>query len=265
MDTSKKRLFFGMEIEAPWPVHWPKGRMLKEANLHVTLAFLGSVFFEDVKSILPVFPAPSFSFGPCGSFDACLFLPLKESRAAAWHIDWPEPSILAFQKRLVHWLGENKFSVSSKSWLPHVTLCRRPFEANEWKDHFRPLPCCAGTIHLYEHVASLTYRSLWSWPLLPPFKEIEHAADLAFHVYGEDVHQLYLHAFWALCFKHPLLLGYFQKPKEIESVEQIVIHLNQAISHADQELGCPFKAVSFHGEVEPFAKKFMQWEMIVDV
>lgn len=265
MDLSEKRLFFGMEIYAPWPVNWPKGRMLKEANRHVTLAFLGPVFFEDVKSILSEFPAPPFQLGPCGLFDACLFLPSKESRAAAWHIDWLDEIVSGFQKTLIHWLRENKFSVSSKSWLPHVTLCRRPFEAKEWKHHFEPLPCYTGTIHLYEHVALLTYCSLWSWSLQAPFKEIEHVADIAFHVYGENFHQLYLHAFWALCFKHPLLLGYFQKPKEVESVEEIVIHLNQAVSRADGISGCPFKAVSFHGDIEPFGKNLLKWEMLVDV
>ncbi len=265
MDLSKKRLFFGMELHAPWPMNWPKGRMLKEANRHLTLAFLGSVVFEDVKSILSEFPSPSFRLGPCGFFDSCLFLPSKESRAAAWHIDWHEPALSVFQKQLVHWLREHKFSVSSKSWLPHVTVCRRPFEAEEWKHHFKPLACYAGTIHLYEHAASLTYRPLWSWPLQAPFQEIEHTADLAFHVYGEDLFQLYFHAFWALCFKHPLLLGYFQEPKKIESVEQIVMYLNQAVSQADRESGCPFKAVSFHGEIEPFADNLLKWEMLVDV
>ena len=109
------------------------------------------------------------------------------------------------------------------------------------------------------------YLSIWSWPLLPPFEEIEHLADIAFHVYGQKIDQLYMHAFVALSFKCPPLLDYFQEKRELQSMEEIVIYLNEAVSKADQEIGCPFKAVSFHGTIERMQNHLLRWEMIVDV
>jgi 2'-5' RNA ligase len=180
----KQRLFLGMEIYAPWAVTWPGGRLLEESSRHVTLVFLGSVLLEEVNFILRAFPTPLFSLGPVGLFDQCLFLPKQKPRAAAWHIVWQELSILSFQEELARWLRENGFAISRKPWFPHATLCRQPFEEAKWKESFQKLPCYAGTIHLYEHAGSLKYKSHWSWPLFSPFQEIEHAADIAFHVYG---------------------------------------------------------------------------------
>ena len=40
----QKRLFFGFEVKAPWPQGLPKGRILKEDQRHITIAFLGYFF-----------------------------------------------------------------------------------------------------------------------------------------------------------------------------------------------------------------------------
>ena len=39
VENESKRLFFGFEVDAPWP-SLPEGRMIKEKDRHVTVAFL---------------------------------------------------------------------------------------------------------------------------------------------------------------------------------------------------------------------------------
>ena len=87
---------------------------------------------------------------------------------------------------------------------------------------------------------------------------------MAFHVCGETFNQLFQNAQVALAFDVPLPLGFFSQEKEFASLEEIVIGLNEVVSYADKEIGCPFKAVSFHGEIKKIDDVF-HWEMIVDV
>jgi hypothetical protein len=119
-------------------------------------------------------------------------------------------------------------------------------------------------LHLYKSMGNLEYQSLWEMPLLPPFEELEHTADLAFHIRGSTVQQLHTHAQLALAFKFPPLVSCFTQ-KTQNSLKEIIISLNEMISQADMEFGCPFKAVSFHGEIKEDAQKLLHWNMIVDV
>ena len=54
----------------------------------------------------------------------------------------------------------------------------------EWLDHFTPLPFFVKAIHLYQSLGNLQYQSLWESPLLSPFEELEHTADIAFLIRG---------------------------------------------------------------------------------
>lgn len=136
---------------------------------------------------------------------------------------------------------------------------------NEWQEAFTPLPMAITGMHLFESIGNLKYEPCWSYPLKPPFKEIEHTADIAFMIYGEDLEQLFRHAFIALAFKFPPLMNFFYEKNEIKNVDDVVMALNRAVSKADEHFGCPFKAVSFHGEINKEQDQALNWEMIVDV
>lgn len=241
------RRFFGMEVAAPWPEEFPNGRLLLEADRHLTLAFLGDEEPPDLAS----FPKPAFEIGPAGIFDKPLFLPHREPRVAAWHIHWLEEGVATYQKQLAHWL-----QLKEEKFLSHVTIARKPFVIHEWKEPFQKLPMYVKDICFYESLGCSHYKALWKYPLLAPFDEIEHTADIAFRVRGD----LYLHAQLALAFKYPPLIGYFHFQEMID-LEEIVSSLNVMIARADSEIGCPFKAVSFHGALTANN----EWEMIVDV
>jgi hypothetical protein len=119
-------------------------------------------------------------------------------------------------------------------------------------------------LHLYESVGNLMYESLWSFPLIAPFEEMEHTADIAFLIRGENLRQLYKNARIALAFRFPKLLNYDTPMEYIADLDDIVIALNSIVTQADAEEGCPYKAVSFHGHLIQNAGYF-SWEMIVDV
>jgi hypothetical protein len=254
MEQNKKRLFFGAEIHAPWPTSWPQGRLIEERYRHSTLVFLGSTYEER----LPNIPLPQFQIGPCGWFDSVIFLPEKEPHVVAWHARWQDTALATYQETLIDWLHHSK-----EPWLSHVTVSRAPFAAEKWKESFSPLPCFAGSIHLYESLGNSVYHILWSHPITPPFEEIEHTADMAFRVVGQNLQNLYVNAFTAIAFKCPDLVTHWQ-PQEIQSLDEIVMALNRAVSATDQTVGCSFKAVSFHGEIRS-VKDILEWEMIIDV
>lgn len=251
------RLFLGAEVAAPWPSTFPQGRVIKESGRHLTLAFLGEVDYAKAEKLLPAFPEPPFKIGPVGKCDGVLFLPESHPRALAYHIDWFSDQITTYHKSLLLWLTD--FKIRDRELLSHVTVARSPFNPEEWKRSFTEIPVMMKAIHLYESQGNLNYHPLWSYPFTLPFVEIEHTADIAFLIRGQDLSALFLHAQIALAFKFPPLLNFFflEKP---ESLDQMITLLNRVISYADAEIGVPFKAVSFHGHF-----KNQQWEMIVDV
>lgn len=264
---SIKRLFFGFEVHAPWPIQLPLGRLLDPPHRHMTLAFLGEISIQKIEKALSTIPKPSFKVGLAGKFDQCLFLPHRHPRVVAWHMDWIERSspLITYQQEIAVWLKEHDFSFDQKyPFMPHVTLARFPFDRQEWSAAFHPLPFFTLDLHLFESVGHSKYTSLWNYSLIPPFEEIEHTADRAYIIYGETLLHIFQHAQLALTFEYPELLPFFFTHQTIESIEDIVIILNEFITKADQHMGCPFKAVSFHGKLV-HKNNLLSWEMIIDV
>lgn len=259
----KKRLFFAFKVVAPWPQEIPKGRVIAEEMRHLTLAFLGDVEEERVKGILQEFPLPPFKIGPVGCFDKCQFLPEAHPHVVAWHALGLE-NLDKYHYDVAAWLRRHQFSIEKRSFLPHVTIARSPFDKKEWKKAFKPLPLKIDGLHLYESMGHLIYVPLWSYPFFSPFTEIEHTADVAFLIRAETKEDIHRHAKMALAFKYPLLLDYIKEGPLEQDLNSIIMSLNEIITRADSEGGCPLKAVSFHGNLME-EKGIYSWEMIVDV
>jgi 2'-5' RNA ligase len=265
-----KRVFFGFEAIAPWPEKLPVGRLLDENHRHMTIAFLGNIPFSKLEPIIENLPKPPHRVGIAGVFDQCLFLPPRHPRVAAWHfncdaVEWNR--ITHFHQQFCQPLQELDLlrEKELRPLLPHVTLCRAPFDPKQWKKHFQPLPMILKDFHLFESVGDLKYPSIWRHAMKPPFEEIEHTADIAFKIHAETLSQLFRHALTALAFRFPPLILFPEIEWEPTSLDDIVIALNAIVSRADEELGCPFKAVSFHGEIRQEQDNTLTWEMIVDV
>ncbi|GAB4187729.1 MAG: hypothetical protein Tsb0015_06780 [Simkaniaceae bacterium] len=267
--SKKKRLFFGAEVQAPWPERMPEsGRFLDPDHRHMTLAFLGDASWEDLKEILSCCPINELKIGIAGKFSKVVFFPSeKYQRVAAWEVEILEKVqiFMEIQERLCSWLEENNFSVDKRKFHPHVTMARGKVDQEEWKSLFEPIPLVVTSIHLYESLGRSQYKSLWHYPLLWPFEEIEHTADLAFLVRGKSPEEVHLHAQLALTFSFPELLPFVELDSLSEDLDDIVIQLNDLVTRSDQEIGCPIKAVSFHGEVKKIQEEIYQWEMIIDV
>lgn len=265
VSEKEKRLFFGFEVTAPWPNRYPKGRVIQDSSRHLTLAFLGNVSHSKLQPLPDKLPSLPFSIGPVGKYDHCLLLPPRRSRVVAWHVSWLTcaKEIDHFHHMLLDFLKEQHFQLDERPLLSHVTICRSPFIEREWKESFQSLPCMVRALHLYESVGHLTYHPLWSLPLQEAFEEIEHTADIAYKIYGTSLSDLFIHAQIALSFRFPPLLTYMES-KTIHSLDTLIMALNEVVFRADSELGCPFKAVSFHGKLEE-NHGILQWEMIVDV
>lgn len=261
-----KRLFFGFSVEAPWPHHYPKGRIIDENFRHVTFAFLGNVPFPTLEKMLPQFPKPKFSLGPVGRCDQLLFLPKFKARVVAGHVSWllGEAALINLQKGVLDWLEHLGYKVDRRPLLPHITLARAPFEEKQWKEAFEEFPCIVTGIHLYESVGNLTYHSIWELPLQRSFEEIEHTADIAFHIRGKSPYELYVNGAIAMSFKFPQFLQFID-PLPIDDLDQVVKRLNIMIAKCDLEIGCPFKAVSYHSKITKEPDGLTNWEMIVDV
>lgn len=280
MSTSDiKRLFFGIEVVAPWPEHLPRGRLLDVAHRHMTLAFLGNVPYTPLYSALSSLPHPTFSLAPVGYFDDCLFLPPHRPHAVAWHVHWVNPDVnpgltnplLTYQKILVDWLRTREYVLDTRPFLEHVTVARWPFDKVAWTKQSYHLPVIGRAIHLYESMGNLTYEPRWSLPFLAPFESLSHTADIAFKIRGRHLSDLYLHAQMALAFEYPPLIAYLDVAKPPDH-DALVEQLNALLSRADTDQGVPFKAVSYHGvpmqrdmDRDTYRNTYLEWEMIVDV
>ncbi len=266
MILEEGRFFFGAQVEAPWPKSYPPGRLIEENMRHLTLAFLGDISLSKLEKHFPSIPLPPFQIGPSGIAKKLIFLPPKKSRVVALDIQWLDTnsSFNIYQKELVEWLKLNDFWCDERMFLPHVTIARAPFNQQQWQEDFIALPLFASSICLYQSIGNLHYQSVWDIPLLSPFEEFEHTADMAFLVRGSTLEELHQNAQLALAFQFPLLIPFFQLELQ-NSLDEIIMSLNAMISKADAEIGCPFKAVSFHGKMQSDANHLLNWEMIVDV
>lgn len=253
-----KRMFFGIEVHAKWPESFPPGRILDENCRHLTLAFLGDRDISELKNP----PLLNYKVGLVGVLDKCLFLPKRHPHVVCYDVKWLEKAekFEEYRSTLNNWL---KFEEKEK-FLPHVTICRAPKAIKEWKDTFSPMPFMATHLHLFESLGNSKYQPLWTCKVKPPFEELEHTADIAFRIHGETLHELHRHAHVAMAFKFPLLLNYvtWQEPK---SLDDIIFDLNETITKIDMDIGCPFKAVSYHGDIIKEPDGTLKWEMIIDV
>lgn len=258
-----KRLFFAFQVESLWPP-LPEGRKLAETARHMTVAFLGNIDYEKLQPHLAEIPLPKLKVGTTGVFINSHQLPAKHPHVVAWELSFLEQNeIELYVEKLTEWLASLQIiSKKHHRWLPHVTITRKPFNSKEWEEAFRKIVFKFDTLHLYESFPELKYEPIWSYSMIKPFEPIAHTADIAYIVRGETIEQLFENAFHALCFTFPELLKY--KPKTPNKAEEIVPSLNLAIAHADSEIGCPFKAVSYHGEIKK-KSEYYEWEMIVDV
>lgn len=264
----QKRLFFGASIIAPWPEETPEGRTVAPEHRHLTLAFLGQTDYSLLQPLLPQCPIPLFRVGIVGKSDCLLFLPEKQPRVIAYHANWlgHEELLRTYQKQLSAWLhAHHLIAPSEREFLSHISLARKPFDTKEWQMAYTDLPLLISGIHLYESVGGLNYQPLWSHPLILPFEEIEHTADMAFKIRGETKKDLHLHAQMALAFKFPSLLPYLTLDSLTDTWDDMVISLNHIITRADAEIGSPIKAVSFHGTIGQDPQGLFNWEMIIDV
>lgn len=254
-----QRLFFALDIEAPWPNQWPEGRLMMQR--HATFAFLGSLPASTIATLLTQIPPPPFSLSPIGKFDASIAL----AHAMTWHIQWMHPPLLNYRKELLQWLHAHNLPTETRPWLPHLTVCRGDFHPSVWEAFFKPLPCYASSLQLYESLGHSQYRPIWTHPFQAPFEEIQHTADIGYLVRGRTIQDLYHNAFMALAFKDPSLMNYPSPNTVCQNLDEIIIQLNQAITLLDQESGSFFKAVSFHGQIQTTPNHLLQWEMIVDI
>lgn len=265
--TRSKRLFFGMEVKAPWTVDLPSGRVLAEDSRHLTLAFLGSVSWVHMRRLLSEIPLPQFRIGPVGQTINCLFLPPGAPRIVAWQVAWLEwgEELRGFQITLQAWLHHHHLIEKRGDFLDHITVARSPFCVSDWAQSFKPIPVMLGNLHLYERVGPLTYRPVWTHPLRLAAEEVEHTADLAFSIRAESLSQLLVHAKIALSMRFRPLLTCAIVQMNPRDLDEVVCELNRMIAMADARYGCPLKAVSFSGGVDSERDGTLIWKMIVDV
>lgn len=257
--------FLGMEVLAPWPLHFPRGRILPETSRHFTLAFLGPIDVEaliiHLNSSMPKLKTP---IGFVGMLNEVIFFP----HVVAYNVQVYHQEVLLkkYQHELVEWLNTLGFPPKNqeRAWLNHVTIARSPFDEKAWKREFVPIPFLTHTLCLYQSVGNLTYEKKWSLDLLAPFEELSHTADIAFRIRGLNFPMLKSHAEMALAFRFPNLIHYFDEYRGVERVEQLIQHLNRAITMADSKEGSPLKSVSLHGEIVE-KDGLLEWEMICDV
>lgn len=250
----------GFQIEAPWPEEMPKGQIIPENQRYLKIAELPDFSDLSLKQ-LNVF-APKRHLGGVGVFDSSSFFSSDQPQEIDWKVHSEE--FLTFQNRLLEELRTLPLRVETLNY-PSLLICCSPSNPVEWQEAFIPLPFKTKTLHLYEQKGPCDFHSHWSFSFISPFEEKEHTADMAFNVYGENLQEIYRHAFIALAFKMPELLPFFIPLPHIHHLDDIIIALNQSVSAADAAMGCPLKAVSFHGDLVHLDPLTLQWEMIVDV
>ena len=211
----EKRLFFAADVIGIWPRKFPPARILDEDNRHITLAFLGSTSLSQLLEKMKTLPTPSFDLGLGGTCTRWIFLPNeKEARVIAANVAWlsEHASLEEFQAHLAQWLkSQGYMKKETRPFFPHITVARGSFDVEAWKNFNCQIPFYISCIALFESLGNSQYKSLWRYPFILPFEEIEHTADIAFLIRGRNFQDLGLHAQLALAFKFPPLISYLKE------------------------------------------------------
>lgn len=93
-----------------------RGRFTPRQNLHLTLVFLGEADPDAVLQALQGITAPrqSLTVTGLGHFDDLIFAAVQ-----------PTPTLTRLQQSLQQTLCTAGFTVESRRFLPHITLCRK--------------------------------------------------------------------------------------------------------------------------------------------
>lgn len=266
--SDQARLFFGFDIQASWPKELPQGKLIQEKARHLTLLFLGPQRRQPIIDLCEHIPKPPFSIGPVGIFDQCLFFPKRHAHCVAWQVTWPAKhnSYLEYRQTLENFFTKKMLIKKEKRpHVPHVTICRKPFDKLAWLESFQYGVLKTTQLHLYESLGNSTYHSLWTYPLLEAFVKIEQTATMTFSIRGNSLLDLYQSAALALAFSYAPITRFFSNNLLICGLDDIIINLNVLINNTERVIGCPFKAVSNHGTIKEAANNTLEWEMIVDV
>jgi 2'-5' RNA ligase len=142
------------------------GRAPRESNLHVTLAFVGSVATARIATLEAIGSACA---SRCQAFSLTLDAPGGTSQGIAWLApSLVPPALVALNASLVASLSAEGFAVEGRSFRPHVTLarhCTRPAQREAvapiaW--HVDRLALVAST----HAQGGSCYLDIATWPLL---------------------------------------------------------------------------------------------------
>ncbi|NGX52137.1 MAG: RNA 2',3'-cyclic phosphodiesterase [Candidatus Anoxychlamydiales bacterium] len=269
MKEDTKRVFFGFKIFTHWLKTPEEKKIIQEKNRHITLLFLGDQNYLDIAQYLKELSLFDFKISPSGFFEKVLFLPKKNPRLVAYQANFMDKNkkIQELQKDLFDFFKNKKFDLKQNrdNFLPHVTVCRNEFKIDKWENSFEPFAFYVKSFNLFESFGSSEYKTLWKNEFLKPFDEIEHTADIAFNIRGEDFSDLLYNAFIALSFKETKFLSYYKELKNVSSIDDVIINLNDLVTKAEIDgIHMPFKAISFHSDIKR-EDNILSWEMIVDV
>jgi 2'-5' RNA ligase len=194
-----KNLFLAFEIKGQWPASFPKARLIPDAYRHLTLAFIGPYDNSSVMNVVPTIPRFKDTISPSGRLDNLIFLPPGIERIAVLIPQFFDmPAVMNYQKEVSGDLLRKLGLQEKRSFLPHVSIARAPFDHKEWKEISWNIPFYVSSLSLYQTVASLRYDILWKQPYTPPFDEIDHTADLAYTIRGRNLSELFSHALLCL-------------------------------------------------------------------
>jgi 2'-5' RNA ligase len=257
-----QRLFIGWEclLSSYSPII--HGRKIDPA--HLTLSFLGNISQKMMQQKLCNLPCFNEKISPCLLADGIIFLPENKPRVAALTFSHIPKVISEYQTHLSQWIASLGLSIKQSPFFPHVSLIRQPFDEQEMLRWFVPQPVALQSIHLFESVGNLKYEKRATIPLLAPFEEIEHTADLAFIIRGQTMKELYDHAIMALAYKYPPILS-LHAPYTPQDLSDLIKNLNHLITRLDLDVGCPLKAVCYSGDIHAKDAKILEWKMIIDV
>lgn len=231
------------------------------------MLFLGDIVLDEIKKYLDELYLPC-QIGLPGYFNKCLFWPETNPRLVAYQADFFEKNIILdkFHEEIFEFFKERKVLVKLENrFIPHVTICRDDFNLKLWKETFKQSPLYIKSFNLYESLQNSEYNILWTKDFINPFEEIKHTADIAFIIRGKSYLDLLHSSFIALSFKVEIFLNYVSLLKKVNSIDDVIINLNEIITNAEIDgFDIPFKAVSFHNKIDR-KNEIMNWEMIVDV
>lgn len=251
--------FFGFEIHSPFIEVFSYNKIGEKGSPFLPFLSFEETIFQKVCALLDYVPHPFFQVGPVALLETCFLLRNRTLENLTLQIRRFGVDLIQPYQKLLHTYFIQEGCQPDRVPLTQSIVCKPVSFLQKSRTNGEQFPLYLLKLHLYKRCEEERYISIWTRPLLPPFKEVKQGN---FILYGENFQQIFLHAQIALSFKFPAFTPFIDDTYQVRNLHDGGVRLLTLIYKACDVIKMPIKKAIFpdYGAKE---QGLLKWELSV--